>query len=124
MEHSYLEGIGCGGSHFNYVSPDFYKLVPWEGRGYKPVGYGYESVAASVEMAVHIENEVIGLSESESIIRRRKLIKEVDEKGIIATPANSYINELVVEAARISILNDGLPVTIEYGINPHVRLRK
>ena len=40
VEHSYLEGIGCGGSNFNYVSPDFYKLVPWEGKGYKPVGYG------------------------------------------------------------------------------------
>jgi D-galacturonate reductase len=38
VEHSYLEGIGCGGSHFNYVSPDFYKLVPWEGKGYKPIG--------------------------------------------------------------------------------------
>jgi predicted dehydrogenase len=124
VEHSYLEGIGCGGSHFNYVSPDFYKLVPWEGRGYKPIGYGYESVAASVEMAVHIEDKVRDLPESESIERRRKLIKEVDEKGIIATPANSYINELVVEAARISILNDGLPVTIEYGNNPHVKLRQ
>jgi predicted dehydrogenase len=124
VEHSYLEGIGCGGSHFNYVSPDFYKLVPWEGNGYKPIGYGYESVAASVTMAVHIENAVKGLSASESAEIRKKMIKEVDEKGIIATPANSYINELVVEAARISILHDGLPVTIEYGSDPHVILRK
>jgi hypothetical protein len=75
-------------------------------------------------MAVGIENAVKGLSASESIGVRRKMIKEVDKKGIIATPANSYINELVVEAARISILNDGLPVTIEYGSDPHVRLRK
>ena len=58
VEHSYLEGIGCGGSHFNYVSPDFYKLVPWEGKGYKPIGYGYDSVAASVTMAYQIENAV------------------------------------------------------------------
>ncbi len=123
VEHSYLEGIGCGGSHFNYVSPDFYKLVPWEGKGYKPVGYGYESVAASVTMAYNIENEVIKLSDNESLAKRRALIKEIDEKGIIATPANSYINELVVEAARISILKDGLPVTIEYGCTPHVSLR-
>ncbi|HBH85480.1 MAG: hypothetical protein A2X04_09355 [Bacteroidetes bacterium GWF2_41_9] len=124
VEHSYLEGIGCGGSHFNYVSPDFYKVVPWEGKGYKPIGYGYESVAASVTMACRIENEVIGLSESESLEKRKIMIKEVDEKGIIATPANSYINELVVEAARISILSDGLPVAIEYGNKPQVRLRK
>ena len=38
-------------------------------------------------------------------------------------PANSFINELVVEAARISILNDGEIVNIEYGKSPHVKLR-
>ena len=100
------------------------RIVPWEGPGYKPIGYGYESVAASVTTANRIEIETKGLSESESLEKRRSMIKEVDNKGIIATPANSYINELVVEAARISILNDGLPVSIEYGSNPHVRLRK
>ena len=35
------------------------------------------------------------------------MIAEIDRQGIIATPANSYINELVVEAARLSILRDG-----------------
>ena len=45
------------------------------------------------------------------------------EKGIIATPANSYVNELVVEAARLSILNDGDMVTIEYGQHPEIALR-
>ena len=52
------------------------------------------------------------------------MISEVDKKGIIATPANSFINELVVEAARISILNDGENVDIVYGDNPHVKLRQ
>jgi len=123
VEHSYLEGIGCGGSHFNYVSPDFYKLVPWEGKGYKPVGYGFDSVSASITRAYQIENEVQHMQAADSLKRRQKKIKEVDKKGIIATPANSYINELVVEAARISILNDGDTVTIEYGQTPHVKLR-
>lgn len=124
VEHSYLDGIGCGGSHFNYVSPDFFKLVPWECNGYKPIGYGPDSVSASITMACMIENEVLGLSVEESLAKRQEMIKEVDEKGIIATPANSYINELVVEAARISILNDGDVVTIEYGQNPCVKLRQ
>jgi D-galacturonate reductase len=123
VEHSYLEGIGCGGSHFNYVSPDFYKLVPWEGPGYKPVGYGFDSVAASVTMACQIEDTVQNLTGSDSLNKRRALISEVDKKGIIATPANSYINELVVEAARISILKDGVNVDIEYGDKPFVRIR-
>jgi D-galacturonate reductase len=123
VEHSYLEGIGCGGSHFNYVSPDFYRIVPWEGKGYKPIGYGYESVAASVTMAYSIENEVHDMPAADSLKRRQKIIKETDKKGIIATPANSYINELVVEAGRLSILNEGDIVNIEYGKNPHVKLR-
>jgi D-galacturonate reductase len=123
VEHSYLDGIGCGGSHFNYVSPDFFKLVPWEGNGFKPIGYGFDSVSASIIMAYHIENEVQDLSTTDSLKRRRELIREVDKKGIIATPANSHINELVVEAARISILNDGDFVSIEYGQTPHVKLR-
>jgi len=124
VEHSYLEGIGCAGSYFNYVSPDFYRLVPWEGEGFAPIGYGFESVAATIKMAHKIEGEVKGLSDSESLKKRRHLIREVDEKGIIATPANSYVNELVVEAARLSILNDGDIVNIKYGDNPHVELRK
>ncbi len=123
VEHSYLEGIGPGGTHFNYVSPDFYKLVPWEGVGDKPVGYGYESVAAIIKTAHLIENQVTSLPETESLEKRRELIKAVDDKGILATPANSYINELVVEAARLSILNDGETAVIEYGDNPHVHLR-
>jgi predicted dehydrogenase len=123
VEHSYLEGIGCGGSHFNYVSPDFYKLVPWEGEGYKPIGYGYDSVAASVTMACQIEAAVQNMSDADSLKKRRELITGVDKKGIIATPANSFINELVVEAARISILSDGENVDIEYGDRPHVKPR-
>ncbi len=123
VEHCYLEGIGCGGSNFNYVSPDFYRIVPWEGPGYKPVGYGFESVAATINTAHRIENEVAGLNEKESLVKRQAIIKEIDEKGIIATPANSYVNELVVEAARMSILSDGLPVKIVYGDKPHVEKR-
>ncbi len=124
VEHSYLEGIGCGGTNFNYVSPDFYRLVPWEGIGFKPVGYGFDSVAASVTTAAGIEEAVSNLDEKESLIKRRSVIEEVDRKGIIATPANSHINELVVEAARISILKDGENVDIIYNGCPHVALCK
>ena len=123
VEHSYLEGIGCGGSHFNYVSPDFYKIVPWEGDGYKPIGYGFESVAAIITTAHKIEKDVESLSETDSLNKRREIIKKIDKKGIIATPANSYINELVVEAARLSIVNEGVAVSIEYGKEPGVKKR-
>jgi hypothetical protein len=48
----------------------------------------------------------------------------VDEKGILATPANSSINELVLEAGRRSILNDGLPVAIGSEQLPAVEARR
>ena len=123
VTHSYLEGIGLAGSYHNFVSPDFFQLVPWAGKGLEPIGYGYQSVVATIKMADKIENEVKTLEEDESLKRRQELIKEVDARGIIATPANSYINELVVEAARLSIENDGAAAVIEYGDNPKVKLK-
>lgn len=121
--HSFLDPIGPGGSSYNYINPDFYKLVPWEGAGYKPVGYGFESVAAIINTITRIEGETDGMPEARALPRRRELIKDIDAKGLIATPANSYINELVVEAARLSILADGMPARITYGAKPGVALR-
>ncbi len=118
--HSYLDGIGCGGSFYNYVNPDFYKLVPWEGAGYKPVGYGYDSVANLVQAALTIEEKTAALAGQDALKERQKILKEIDERGLLATPANSSINELVVEAARLSILNDGDYVEIRYGEKPCV----
>jgi len=123
VSHSYLHGIGCAGSHFNFVSPDFYRLVPWEGPGFKPVGYGFQSIAATIHTIHRIENEVQDLDEAASLAHRQAVMAEVDEKGIIATPANSSTNELVMEAARLSILHDGDVADIVYGENPHVALR-
>lgn len=124
VRYSYLEGIGCAGSHYNYVSPDFYRLVAWDGPGAKPVGYGFESVEAHLEAMARIERETAGLPESEALPRRREILRAVDAAGLLATPANSSINELVVEAARCSILADGDWVDIVYGANPHVRPRR
>ena len=118
VRHSYAVGAGCGGSVYNYVSPDFFRLVQWEGKGLKPVGYGVDSIVANVETMLRLERE------TETVEQRRALIREVNEAGILATPANSSINELVVEAARLSIVADGDWVNIVYGDQPHVEARK
>jgi len=97
--------------------------VPWEGPGYKPVGYGFDSVAAIIGTACTIERDTAGLKAPEALAKRREMIRAIDSKRIIATPANSSVNELVVEAARMSILSDGLPVRIVYGDRPHVEMR-
>ena len=124
VRHTYLEPIGCGGTRYNYVSPDFYRLVPWEGPGFKPTGYGFDSVAASLETMRRIENDTAGLAGAAALERRRALIREVDEAGLLATPANSAFNELVVEAARLSIQADGDWCTIVYGDQPHAAMRR
>ena len=100
---------------FRFINPDYMRLVPYEGEGMKPVGYGYDSIEANVLSAIRC-------SAASSLSDRQKLIKQIDERGIIATPANSAINELVMEAGRLSILNDGKYVSITYGEHPCVNL--
>jgi D-galacturonate reductase len=124
VEHSYNEGIGGSGSHFNYINPDFYKLIPWEGKGYKPAGYGFDSVSASLTAAYAMNKAIRDLPADVALQRKQEMIREIDGKGIIATPANSCINELVVEAARLSILNNGKNVSIAYGANPCAIMEK
>jgi D-galacturonate reductase len=122
VSHCYAEGVGPGGKAFNYVNPDYFKMVPWESSGLKPVGYGYESVEAITRTAHRIECESAGLPEDEALERRRGMIREVDARGIIATPANSSVNELVMEAGRLSIMNEGRTARITYDNPPRVEL--
>jgi hypothetical protein len=70
-----------------------------------------------------IESDTAGLPEKRALTQRQKMIAEIDKQGLLATPANSYINELVVEAARLSIVRDGAWVDIRYEPKPHVAPR-
>jgi hypothetical protein len=69
--YAYLEGIGPGGSHYNYVSPDFFRLVPWQGDGLKPIGYGYDSIEAIVESALAVEAAGIAAGEPRALAARQ-----------------------------------------------------
>jgi len=123
VTHCYLDGVGLAGSHYNNIHPDFCRLVPWERQGLKAVGYGCDSIAASLGIMRRMAEETAGMKEKDALERRRQIIREVDDAGIIATPANSFVNELVTEATRISITQDGEPVRILYGDTPRVELR-
>lgn len=113
VQHSYVDGALR--YPFRYINPDYFRLVPWEGKGLKPVGYGYDSVEANVRAALRIRN-------ASDPKKRAALLEEIDSKGILATPANSSINELVVEAGRLSITHGGRNVAIRYGAKPGVKL--
>jgi D-galacturonate reductase len=122
VEYSFLEGRGPAGKRFHYVSPDFFQLVPWEGPGERPVGYGYDSVAAVIDAAARVEAQAAA-EPSRAMETRRAALAAIDAQELIATPANSFINELVHEAARLSLANDGDTALIEYEPAPRVRLR-
>lgn len=99
MEYCYTNATGPGGSNFNYLNPDFFRMISCEGSGAEPVGYGFDSMAAGVMSA----QSLCGLSLDE----RRTRLHAIDAEGRIATPNNSNVNELVVEAARRSLSADG-----------------
>jgi len=121
VSHGYTDRLS--GAAFRFVSPDYFRLVPWEGDGLKPVGYGYDSIEANVQATLRVNAAGEGAAESEALAKRQQALDEIDRRGIIATPANSFINELVIEAARLSITQGGRHAVIDYKPAPAVRLR-
>jgi len=104
------------GAAFRFINPDYFRLVPGQGPGLKPVGYGFESIEANVQSAIRVRDA------GDDLEARRGIILEIDEKGIVATPSNSAINELATEAVRLSILADGKPAAIDWSGFPGVKL--
>jgi len=121
VQHGYVDD--ASGARFRFVSPDYFRLVPYDGPGLKPVGYGFESIEAIVQAAAKTNAACQGIEGDEALAARQKCLAKIDQRGLLATPANSWINELVTEAARMSIARDGMPVAIQYSPSPLVRMR-
>lgn len=101
-----------GGTQYIEPSPDYFLYQDLGGPGLVPWGYGVRSVDYIVSEALRIESETAGLSEDSAVVERRRRIAGIERRGIIATPANSRHNELVCQAARLSILSGGREVEI------------
>jgi D-galacturonate reductase len=105
LEYCYVDG------GYSEPSPDYMQYVPNHlGPGERVVGYGYRSVEALVEAAQAVEADPANLA-------------AIEQQGIVATAANSSYNELVTEAARLSLEYDGREVLIQYGHLPFVHLK-
>jgi len=112
LKYSYMkQPSGDGATIYAEPSPDYFQYVDLGGPGFVPVGYGYRSVE-------HIISNCIRVGAVDSLAERQNLLREIDAAGIMATPANSAYNELVLEAGRESILNGGREVKIEYKQSP------
>lgn len=103
--------------YYHEPSPDYFKLLYRGGKGLEPVGYGYRSIESLVRTVHRVEETGAALD------ARQATIREIDGEGVIATPANSSYNELVIEAGRLSIMNNARPAVIEYGDHPRVYLK-
>jgi hypothetical protein len=121
VEYAYLEPKSAAAKRFCYVNPDFFQYLPYEGQGLKPVGYGVDSVCSALKTMSRIEARAA--AEKDPLAIRQTACQEVNQQGLIATPANSWTNELVHEAARLSIQRDGAVVDIVYQPEPSVRLK-
>jgi D-galacturonate reductase len=126
--HDQFRGVKHGmvkpldGKCYHETSPDYMQFIDVGGEGLTPVGYGYRSVAF-ITRAAHTANAAAAGQEGDpALAARQKTIEQFDADGIMATPQNSAFNELVMEAGRLSILNDGKEVEITYGENAGVEL--
>jgi D-galacturonate reductase len=108
LQYSYVESpTGPGSTAYAEPSPDYFQYVGLGGPVLVPVGYGYRSVEAIVRACLRVEA-------AGELHARQAVIKQIDEEGIIATPSNSRYNELVTEAARMSVLNNAREAFIDH----------
>jgi predicted dehydrogenase len=116
IQYSYTQASGDPGSTvYSEPSPDYMQYVDIGTGGLNVVGYGYRSIDYIISTCIRVEREAAALED------RQKLLREIDDAGVMATPRNSAYNELVIEAGRESILNGGREVRIEYGETAAVR---
>ena len=108
------DGKDPGDTAHHIVNPDYFQMIERsDGPGLRPVGYGYRAVEQLVNTAARV-------AEAGDLAARKVMISEIDKAELHATPKNSFFNELVVEAGRMSILNKAKTVNITYGDNPSV----
>jgi D-galacturonate reductase len=109
LKYSYIgKSDDPGATIYAEPSPDYFQYVDLGGSGLTPVGYGYRSVEYIIQSCIRVE------SEARNLIEQQRVLRELDAAGVMATPGNSSYNELVIEAARESILNGGRIVDIQH----------
>ncbi len=115
---SYNEaGNDPGDTVYAEPNPDYFQMIDQGGGGLTPIGYGHRS-------AEYIIRACKQAGDMGELDQRQAYVKQLDDEGIMATPSNSSYNELVIEAARKSILAGGREVTIDYSGQPTVNFRQ
>lgn len=103
-----------GATAYHEPSTEYFQYLDIGAGTMLPTGYGFRSVARLVEACMEVEALVGDGTREDSLPARQERIREIDALGVLATPANSSFNELVVEAGRMSLLAGGREVEIHY----------
>jgi len=118
VKYSFTQaGSDPGDTAYAEPNPDYFQLLDQGGGGLTPVGYGHRSVEYILEACRRV-------AAVKALAKRQELIRRYDQEGVLATPANSGYNELVIEAGRKSILAGGREVLIDYGPPAGVKFRE
>ncbi len=107
VSYSIKEELAEPKKKFYTINTDYFRLVPWNGSGLKPVGYGYTSIDELIKCITKVDS----IDDKQ---RQLEELEKIDNLGIIATPKNSYYNELINESARLSIQKNGKTFYIDY----------
>ncbi|MBV9085519.1 MAG: Gfo/Idh/MocA family oxidoreductase [Acidobacteriaceae bacterium] len=108
MKYSYARASNDpGATQYTEPNPDYFQYLDFGGSALVPAGYGYRSIEYIIDACIRVES----IPRSD-VRQRRSILGELDETGIMATPANSSYNERVIEAGRESILNGGKAVQL------------
>ena len=104
LEYVYaLQPESPGATVYAEPSPDYFQYVDLGGEGLTPVGYGYRSIDYLFRCCLKVQ----GAHD------RQRALHEIDREGIAGSRhANSHYNEQLIEAARHSILNGGITVSV------------
>lgn len=105
---------GLGTTAYHEPSTEYFQYLDVGEQTLLPTGYGYRSVARLVEACKVVEDAGAGSDRSAALADRQAARKQISDRGVLATPANSSFNELVVEAGRVSLLSGGREVEIHY----------
>lgn len=124
MRYVYLDAADSpGATAYHEPSTEYFQYLDVGEATMLPVGYGFRSVARLVDACIAVEQAGTEDSRANRLDSRVEKLREIDARGVLATPANSSFNELVVEAGRQSLLMDGALVDIQYGDTPRVAPR-
>ncbi len=116
LSYCFVKKPECaGGTYYAEPSPDYFQYNDLGEQGLTAVGYGVRSVEYILRQCMQTTG---------TLAERQARLKELDARAILATPANSRYNELVMEAGRLSILNGGREAVIAYEPEPTVGLKE